>query len=40
MLADPSPVASSASAGRDHRPRSREIGESTRDRSRSSRSFS
>ena len=40
MLADPSLVASSAAAGRDRRSRSREIGESTGDRSRSSRSSS
>ena len=40
MLADPSPVASSVSAGRDHRSRFREIGESTGDRSHSSRSSS
>ena len=35
VLADPSLVASSISAGRDHRSRSREIGGSTGDRSRS-----
>ena len=38
VLADPSPVASSVSAGRDCWSRSREIGESPGDRSRSSRS--
>ena len=41
MLADLSPLAASVSAGRDRRSHSREIGESTGDRShsRSSRSF-
>ena len=37
VLADPSPVASSVSAGRDCRSHTREIGGSTGDRSRSSR---